>query len=116
MGRISYGGIPDEETGLTDQLGHRFESAQKDNRSANAENTGFWFYNTEFTDPNFHTWTMINATKKSNSACKSLGMIFLSVVVILLQVLILSLMIREANGARCQGVPGGDDGGPQVKP
>ena len=66
-------------------------------------NDGFWFHNKEFAEPTFHTWVLICATKRGNSPCKSFSVAFLSILVVLTQILILSLMIREVNGARCQG-------------
>ena len=77
------------------------------------EEQGIWFYDAEFSDPNIHTWCIVHATNTRQSICSRLGSTFLSAAVILAQILILSLMIREADGARCQGPPGGDNGGPQ---
>jgi len=73
---------------------------------------GIWFYNHKMADPNFHTWCVITACRNDKGLFSRLLAAAASTLLILLQILILSLMVREADGARCQGAAGGLDGGP----
>jgi len=55
----------------------------------------------EMHPPNFHSWVIVTATEERTSLSSGVLRLLFSIVVILVQVFVLALMIRESDNARC---------------
>ena len=51
--------------------------------------------------PNFHSWVIVTATEEGTSLTSGVFRLLFSILVILIQVFVLALMIRESDNARC---------------
>ena len=51
--------------------------------------------------PNFHSWAIVTATDPHSSTAQGVFRLLLSIFVILTQIFVLALMIRESDNARC---------------
>ena len=51
--------------------------------------------------PNFHSWVIVTATEPHTSLASGVTRLLFSILVILVQLVVLALMIRESDNARC---------------